>query len=45
MIGVIFRLQWSLDKTKMASVSDDRTVRVWDICTRNEGYQVSLLLL
>ena len=29
--GVIFRTKWSLDLSKLASVSDDRSVRVWDV--------------
>ena len=43
-IGVIFRLQWSRDKSKIASVSDDRTVRVWNVSESNKGYQVCSFL-
>lgn len=30
--GVIFRIKWSADMTKLVSVADDRTVRMWNIC-------------
>ena len=29
--GVIFRIKWSPDKKYVATVADDRTIRIWDI--------------
>lgn len=29
--GVIFRMKWSNDNTKLLSISDDRTVRLWNL--------------
>ena len=29
--GVIFKMRWSTDRQRLASVSDDRTVRIWDM--------------
>ena len=29
--GVIFKMRWSSDRRRLASVSDDRTVRIWDM--------------
>lgn len=31
--GVVFRVSYNLNRSKIASVSDDRTVRVWDLGT------------
>lgn len=44
-LGVIFRLQWSKDRSKLVSVSDDRTVRVWDVSIAGEGIQVTDILM
>ena len=43
-LGVIFRLQWSKDRRKLVSVSDDRTVRVWDVSIVGGGMQVTDIL-
>ena len=29
--GVIFKMRWSTNRQRLASVSDDRTVRIWDM--------------
>lgn len=29
--GVIFRMKWNSTRTRLASVSDDRSVRLWDV--------------
>jgi WD repeat-containing protein 6 len=31
--GAIFNIEWNGDGTRVASVSDDRTVRLWDVAT------------
>ena len=31
--GVIFRITWSADQSRIISVSDDRTVRLWSLTT------------
>lgn len=43
--GVIFRIQWSKMRNRIASVSDDRTVRVWDLTDCGKGIQVSSIFL
>nr|XP_043621149.1 WD repeat-containing protein 6 [Erigeron canadensis] len=33
--GSIFRITWSLDGSKLVSVSDDRSARIWEVLTGN----------
>ncbi|XP_024018186.1 uncharacterized protein LOC21397028 [Morus notabilis] len=37
--GSIFRLSWSSDGSKLVSVSDDRSARVWEVCSGTEDYE------
>lgn len=35
--GSIFRLSWSSNGSKLVSVSDDRSARVWEVCSGTEA--------
>eukprot|EP01041_Mallomonas_annulata_P002280 gene2280-4437_t len=34
--GVIFRIKWNRNNTKLASVSDDRSIRLWNLITKEQ---------
>lgn len=38
--GVVFRMKWSDDKKRLVSVSDDRTVRLWDVSDISHVQQI-----
>ncbi|KAM2685571.1 hypothetical protein FF1_047268 [Malus domestica] len=47
--GSIFRIAWSFNGTKLVSVSDDRSARVWAVCaetkhSENPGESIGLVL-
>ena len=45
--GVIFRLVWNSSRTKLITVSDDRTARVWRIsyCENSEDLQINSIMV
>ncbi|KAL4572190.1 hypothetical protein LXL04_018959 [Taraxacum kok-saghyz] len=40
--GSIFRITWSLDGSKLVSVSDDRSARIWEVVTCDDSVPPSI---